>query len=67
MNNKILIDDIKYTYDDPKEYLVDIDSQFYQTDFEIKSKKINLATRGLQISEELFPRIFKSIKKVTEK
>ena len=67
MHNKILIDDIKYTYDDPKEYLVDIDSQFYQTDFEIKSKKINLATRGLQISEELFPRIFKSIKKVNEK
>ena len=36
-------------------------------DYEIKSKKINLATRGLQISEELFPRIFKSIKKVNEK
>ena len=25
MHNKISIDDIKYTYDDPKEYLVDID------------------------------------------
>ena len=61
------IKDIQYAYDDPKEYSVNINNNYYLEDYQIKAKKLELNSRGLKISEELFPGLYKSIKNVVEK
>ena len=60
------IKDIQYAYDDPKEYSVNINNNYYLEDYQIKAKKLELNSRGLKISEELFPGLYKSIKNVVE-
>ena len=67
MNKKNKLREFKYFYDNPDEYSINIDRNFFQTDLEIKNKRINLYSRGLVISKELFPKIFKIVQLINEK
>ena len=62
-----IIEDLRFAYDDPAEFSVPIDTNYYQHDFDIQQKKLNLNTRGLRISKELFPNLYKSIQHINQK
>ena len=61
------IKEIQYIYDDPLEYSIKINENYYQEDYEIKAKKLNLTTRGLRVSKNLFPGLYKAIENVSQK
>ncbi len=65
--SKINLDDIRFIYDDPKEYSIKITDDYFQNDAEIRVKRLRLSTQGLKISNELFPNIYKIIEKINEK
>lgn len=61
------IKEIQYIFDDPSEYSIKINENYYQEDYEIKAKKLNLTTRGLRVSKNLFPGLYKAIENVSQK
>ncbi len=65
--SKINLDDIRFIYDDPKEYSITIDDDYFQNDSDIRNRRLKLSTQGLKISKELFPNIFKITEKINAK
>jgi len=65
--SKLNLDDIRFIYDDPKEYSITIENDYFQNDAEIRTRRLRLSTQGLKISKELFPNIYKIIEKINEK
>ena len=65
--SKMNLDEIRFIYDDPKEYSITIDDDYFQNDSDIRNRRLKLSTQGLKISKELFPNIFKITEKINAK